>query len=628
MQDIHAYIKAEQNRYQIMPVPIVEGYAWNMFEHVRLTTLYLNSQYKTGQEDDKPFRNIILPKVNLEHRAVEFDLDEIQFYIDSDQNYKSFLVKKFHERWALKNDIADFLDKLSETYTDYGGVLVKNTNDALEVVPFQRLAFCDQTDMTSGPICEQHEYSPDQLLAMAAKGWGDFKYGATGTLQEVIALAKEEKTNTQSMGGGGFITTVPKAQTPGRYIEVFELHGMLQETYLDPDGDENIFVRQMQIVTSYIPKEGRERKGIVLFAGKEKESLYKAFRRDEVYGRALGRGAVEELFEPQVWVNSNEIAKHQMLTQASKIIYQTADQTFKSRNGTADLENGDVLTYADGKPLAPLNTAAPNVQAFEDAAETWDNQAQQIAAANDLIAGEQPNSNTTGQAQMLQNQEAHSLHEYRKGRLSIFLTEVYRDWVIPKVQKAVAGGDKFLSNLSSDEMGQLVDQIVAHEFNKTIIAKVLSGQIVYPDDAQTLLQSYRKQFFTSGNKKLITILEGELSDLPLQVEVNITDKQRNMQLMTQKFSAILTQAFNILSVQPNFFTDHPEMAKLFNEIIESYGLSSLTFGINGNLPAPKTAQQQPQQQQQTQNQYPQLNQPQYANTQIQDQPQASGQNIQ
>src|SRR5580698_10508173 len=141
MLEVHGYITTKKNCYQIMPVPVVEGYAWSMFEHVRLTTLYLNSQYKTGKEDDKPFRNIILPKVNLEHRAVEFDLDEIQFYINSDQNYKAFLVKKWHERWALQNDIADFLDKLSETYTDYGGVLVKDTPDAVEVVPFQRLAF-------------------------------------------------------------------------------------------------------------------------------------------------------------------------------------------------------------------------------------------------------------------------------------------------------------------------------------------------------------------------------------------------------------------------------------------------------------------------------------------------------
>jgi hypothetical protein len=610
--DVYAYIKQEESRYQVMPVPVVEGYEWLMFEHVRLTTLYLNSQYKTGKEDSKPFRNIILPKVNLEHRAVEFDLDEIEFFVNSDENYKSFLVKKFHERWALEHDLADFLDKLSETYTDYGGVLVKNTNDALELVPFQRLAFVDQTDMMSGPVCEKHQYSPDQLMDMAAKGWGNPKNGATATLEEIITLAKSEKANSQNQGGNG---TQSKAKTPGKYIEVYELHGTLPESFLDPEnGDPNKFVRQMQIVAFYQKKGSDGKAGITLFAGKEKASLYKAFRRDEVYGRALGRGAVEELFEPQVWVNYSEIAKTDMLTQLSKVIYQTDDQSFKTRNGTAEMENGDVLTYADGKPLTQLNTQAINLTAFENAVTSWDLQAQQIAAATDPIAGAPAPSNTPGELGILQNQEAHSLHEYRKGRLSIFVTEIYRDWVIPKVKRAVASGSQFLADLSTDEMGQLVDQVVAHEFNKTIIAKVLSGEIVYPDDAQALEQAYRKQFFKSGNKKLITILEGELSDLPLEVEVNITDKQRNMGLMAQKFSAIFTQAVNVLQLNPNFFTEHPEMAKLFNEIVESYGLSALAFGINGTLPTPQ--QQQPPQQ--TSNQQP--NQPQYVQPQIQSQP--------
>ena len=173
-----------------------------------------------------------------------------------------------------------------------------------------------------------------------------------------------------------------------------------------------------------------------------------------------------------------------MLEQLSKVIYQTADSSFKARNGTADMDNGDVLTYAEGKPLAALNTQAINVEAFENQVEAWDSAAQQISAATDLMQGDQPKANTPGEVVQIANQEGHSLHEYRKGRLSIFLTEVYRDWVLPKVQKAVASGDQFLANLSTDEMGQLVDQVVAHEFNQTLIAKVLSGQTVYPDDAE------------------------------------------------------------------------------------------------------------------------------------------------
>ena len=581
MTDVHAYIKTEQNRYQIMPVPVVEGYAWSMFEHVRLTTLYMNSQYKTGKEDDKPFRNIILPKVNLEHRAVQFDLSEIEFYINSeDEDFKSFLVKKWHDRWAVQNDIADFLDELSETYTDYGGVLVKNTKDALEVVPFQRLAFCDQTDMLSGPICEQHEYSPDQLMDMAKVGWGKPGNGATGTLEEVISLAKEEKTNTQSQGGGGFITTIPKAQTPGRYIEVFELHGMLPETFLNPDGDPNKFVQQMQIVTYYTPKDKPEaKKGITLYAGKEKGGLYKAYKRDKIYGRALGRGAVEELFEPQVWVNYNEIAKTQMLTQVSKVLYQTPDQSFKSRNGTADLENGDVLTHADGKPLAPLNTQAINVEAFENAIQTWDQNAQQIAATTDLMSGTTEGaSGLPAKLGLPLIEEGHSLHEYRKKRLGIFITELYRDWLLPKCQKAIASGDEFISDLSLDEMDQIVDQVVAYEFNQTVIGKVLKGEIVYPDDAEDLEQTYRQQFF-KNNRKFIKILDGELKDLPIEVEVNVAKSGPNA-LMAQKLGTIWSNVVTTLGANPNFFSEQPSMAKLFNQLLQAYGLSPISLGMS------------------------------------------------
>jgi hypothetical protein len=581
MQEVHSYIKSEQSRYQIMPVPIVEGYAWSMFEHVRLTTLYLNSQFKTGKEDDKPFRNIILPKVNLEHRAVAFDLSEIEFYINSeDEDFKSFLVKKWHDRWAIQNGIADFLDELSETYTDYGGVLVKNTKDALEVVPFQRLAFCDQTDMLSGPICEQHEYSPDQLMDMATKGWGKASNGATGTLEEVIALAKEEKTNTQSQGGGA-ITTIPKAQTPGRYIEVFELHGMLPETFLNPDGDPNKFVQQMQVVTYYTPKggDGKAKKGITLFAGKEKPGLYKAFKRDKIYGRALGRGAVEELFEPQVWVNYNEIAKTEILTQASKMLNWTNDQGFKARNDTSNLEQGDTLVVADNKTFQQVNTSPVNVVAFENAIQTWDQNAQQIAATTDLMAGS--NEGASGLPAKLGiplMEEGHSLHEYRKKRLGAFVSELYRDWILPKCQKAITGGDEFISDLSIDEMDQIVDQVVAYEFNQSMIKKVLSGEIVYPDDAQALEQSYRQQFFKT-NRKFLKILEGELSDLPIDVEVNVAKSGPNA-LMAQKLGGVWSSVVNILGVNPAFFQQNPQMAKLFNQLLQAYGLSPISFNMS------------------------------------------------
>lgn len=598
MQTIYDYITSEENRYQTVPVPVVDGYEWSMYEHVKTTTLYLNSQrkYKSKDNEDLPFRNIILPKINLEHRAVQFDLKEIEFYINSEgEDYKAFLIRKWHERRARENNTSDKLDRMSETYTDYGGVLVEKTRDGWDVVPFQRLAFVDQTDMLSGPICQKHQYSPNQLKEMEKVGWGDKSNRATISIDELITLAAEtnanEKANSQVSGGGN---SGLKAQTPGQYIEVYDIEGMLPKIFLDGEGDEHKFDYQFQAIAYYKDKAGKKN-GVTLFAAKKKPGRYKAFKRDEIYGRALGRGGVEELFEPQVWANYTEIAKMELLDNVSKIIYQTADQSFKAKNSTSDLKSGDVLTYQDGKPLAPLNTtnSAPVLASFEAIFQSWDEAAKNIAAAYDSISGEESKSGMPFRLGALLNQEAHSLHQYRKTRLGIFITEIYKDWELPAMVSEVSAGKEFLSCLSLDEMGELVDQVVAYHFNKSVIAKVLKGEIVYPEDAKSLQDTYRQQFFRT-NRKFIKILAGELEDLPIETEVNVTGEQKNQALMAEKLSSIFTQVTNILMVNPNFFTEHPEMAKLFNEVIEASGLSALNFGQKGYLQAPKQESLTPQ----------------------------------
>lgn len=587
MSNILEYIKSQETYYQTQPVPVVDGYEWNMFEHIKRTTLYLNSQYSKGKPGSKPFKNIILPKVNLEHRAVEFALREIEFFIDDkDQNYKSFLVRKYHDRWARNNEIPQFLDDMTECYTDYGGVLVKNTKEKPVVVPLQQIAFCDQTDLLSGPIGLKHQYSPDKLLEMASAGWGNPENGATHSLEEVIAMGTGMKEVTQANG--------QVVQTPGRYIEIYEIHGTLADHYLYDNGEMNKFTPQFQVVARYTDKDKKEQ-CVALFRKKEVETVFDAFIRDPIYGRALGRGGVEELFEPQVWVNYSEIQRKEYLDQASKIIYQTADRAFTTRNNTAQLNQGDVLVHADGKPATVLNNGVPNITAFENAIAAWDENAKQIASAQDTVAGNEGKSGMPFRLGMLLNQEGHSLHQYRKGKLGgIFLPRLYRNWIIPKMQKEMLKGDEFLSTLTIEEMQEIADQVIASVFNQSMIKKVLGGeekpaQLVAQGEQESLLETYKRDFFKSGNKKFITILEQEMKDLPLDMTVNVTDENKNYSQRVEKLSYVFNQAAQIIGANPNFFVEHPEMAKLFNDIIETSGLSPVMFGVTRTAPVPALA---------------------------------------
>src|SRR3990167_2875725 len=99
MQDIYSYITTEETIYQTKPVSIAENYEWNMWEYIKLVVLYKNSQYLLGNSDDKPFKNIIRPILNLAYRAEGFDVKDIVLFINDKYKYfKSFLVKKFHQK--------------------------------------------------------------------------------------------------------------------------------------------------------------------------------------------------------------------------------------------------------------------------------------------------------------------------------------------------------------------------------------------------------------------------------------------------------------------------------------------------------------------------------------------------
>src|SRR3990167_9672534 len=123
--DIYSFIRAAEENFKL-PIAITENWEWSEYKHLNLTQLYKNSVYSTGKSDDRPFKNITRPILNLQYRAEGFDVKDIELFVNDAKNYhKSFLVKKYHdERWVRQNNINTFIDELVESYVDYGGALV------------------------------------------------------------------------------------------------------------------------------------------------------------------------------------------------------------------------------------------------------------------------------------------------------------------------------------------------------------------------------------------------------------------------------------------------------------------------------------------------------------------------
>jgi len=568
--NIFDYITTEEASMD-MPVHPIDGMDFNFHEHVRTTVLYKNSVYTEESSEDRPFKNITRPMLNLQYRAEGFDVKDIDIYVDNkDKYFMSFLIRKFHETWALENKMDTFIDNLVESYVDFGGALISNINENLRVRKLQSIAFCDQTNLLGGPIGFKDYYSPLDIKDMEKFGWGNPSNGATATIDEVIGLADTYKQQDDDMA---------QSETSGKNIEIYEVHGQFPDYFLG--GDSEDYTQQMHIITLYTDPNGK-RQGITLYAGREKEGLFKVILRDEIFGRALGLGGGEELVQSQVWTNYDIIRINQMLDGAAKVIYKTTDDAFANRNKIKDMKNEEVVTLAENTDIGQMDTTPRNITLFENSIRQWEDHARLMASANESILGEQPKSGTPFALQELVTAESHSLHDYRKGKISTFLEEIYRDWVIPKMAKEVVKGKEFMADLSLDELQKVAEEVTNYYTNKFVINEILDGRI--PEGVEQFREKFKADF-SKDSKKFLKILKDEFNKSPFGVKINIVGKQKYLAGMAYKLSNV----FRTVVGNPQVLQDN-NMAKLFNEILESSGLSPINFTVN-----PVQQLQQPQQ---------------------------------
>lgn len=582
--DIFTYVTAQETAYK-QPIPINDSWDWSMADHIKTTTLYNNSQLLRGKNDFTPIKNIIRPILNLQHRTEDIDVKDVQIYIDDDKKYHlSFLVKKYHDDVFVKeNDIDTFLDELNVSRIDYGvGLSKKLDKPAPEVVPLQSIIFCDQTDILSGPIGIKHFYSPDQLLDMKKVGWGDPSNGATVSIEELITLTREEKKENSNGG-----TT----KTPGRYIEIIEVHGNLPKRFATPTDNSNEYETRLFIVAFYQKKDSTSKGGVILYSQPEKKSPFKIIKRDPVYGRAVGFGGAEELFESQVWVNYDMIRKQHMLDAASKTILKTTDPVVASRQNLNDMDNLEIIELAPNSDLGQVDTFPRNVHLFDESIAQWEAHAQQMGAANDAIMGVSPASGTPFKLQELVTQQSQGLHEYRRGQYAKHLEEIYNDWIIPHIKKKITEGAKWLSTLSLDELQYVTEAVVTSQANNRIKEMVLSGGIPTEAEIEIFKKIIREDFKKKGNKHFIEILKGEFKNTPLAVSVSVKGKSRDLSARTDK----LVNVFRQIIVNPAVL-QMPPIAKIFNDILESSGLDPADFsGITKEQIANAQSQQNVQQ---------------------------------
>lgn len=579
--NIFDFIKEQEAAYK-MPIRLNDSWDWSMKDHIETTELYNNSQLKTGKNDFKPVKNITRPILNLQHRTEDLEVKDVQIYVDNPEKYHlSLLVKKYHDDvFVIENDIDTFLDDLNISRIDFGAGLSKKLNKPCpEVVPLQSIVFCNQRDMLASPIGILHEYSPADLMEMEKKGWGTEKGNATNSIGELISFWREE-------------------EKPSEGIKVYEVHGMLPRRFLSNDdayADES-YANMMFIVAFYQPKGGDEKNGVTLYAAEEPVSPFKLIKRDAIYGRALGFGGAEELFEAQVWTNYDMIRMQNMLDAAAVTILKSTDPTVSAKHprGLKGMKNLEIVDIAPNSDIGQVDTFPRNMALFEKSVANWESHAQQMGAANDAIMGDSPASGTPFKLQELVTNEAHGLHEYRRQQFAKHVEEIYYDWIIPHIEKQICAGSKFLSELSLEELNYVADKITVNAWNKYSTEKILNGQDFEEGEKDSWMETFKDDFKKAGNKRFIELLKGEFKDSKLGVKVSVAGKSKNLAVMTDKIVNIFRFAFS----SPQGFAQVmqiPGMSKSFNQILEFSGMSQVDFNGIDKLAISQPPQEAPRQ---------------------------------
>jgi hypothetical protein len=451
----------------------------------------------------------------------------------------------------------------------------------------ETIAFCNQSNMITSPIGFKIYLSPSELLDMADRGWGDKGKGATHTLDEAITLSRNQAGNAGK----------EPVKVMGKYIQAYVVVGNMPQSYLDDSTSEK-YTYQMQAVCFYKDKDNNKQ-GITLLALKCKNP-FKLIKRDEVFGRALGFGGAEELFEPQAWTTYSEIQKKEMMDAAAKIVHLSDDETFVKRNhNLKGVQNNEVLYVEAQKTVRQMDTYPRSMVLLEKSVNEWQEYAQQMGGAPNPLMGKEPTAGTPFALQNLVVQTGKNPHDFRRGQYAKFVEEMYRDWIIPFIVTKITEGKKFLSTLSLEEMQKVVEGVVKNQTNRKIIDRILDSpfkSVLEIEEFKQEIEIYKqtaKEDFMKTNEKFIEILKNDLKDAQINIKINVSKKQHDLGQMTDAVSNIMRQALSTYDPNTKTFAifEDPRMAKMLNQVLEYSNMSSINF--DSYVPKPVVPQMQP-----------------------------------
>lgn len=564
LKEINEIISSYYNK----SIQIIDGLYYNQSQILKKIEFYWNSQYINGQTDDigriKPFYNIGKFRVNVATRATDLDVKDVRITSDNkNDRVRSMLLNHELKNWFKESDFSKLLNDWGKTRAKYGGVLIKKCIEEedgekelkIDLVEWKNV-ITDQVNIEKGAIIEVHYMSPSELSK---------KIGIWDNVEDAMKLA------TKSRGVKG-----NKEDSTEKKIPIYEVHGEFPSNYNPetPEGDPNKYEKMMFIIAG-----NESNKQIILWHEIENETPYRYLSWDNVAGRGLGIGIIEDGFEAQMWTNDAIIAERNIMELAGKVFIKTNSKQL-GNNIITDMDNGYVIQLEDGSDANLLSLTPSSLPQFQNTIEKWNTQYERATNTFDAVTGEQMPSNTPLGSVAIQSAQASSFFDYRREEAGIFWTEVLMDWVIPYLIKKINKAHILASDFSIDELKMIDRAFVLNETNTQVIDAVLAGKIITSEEYQQSIDGLMEFIGMDGKRRFIDIPKDYFKDYGDSITIDITGETRNKQATLQTLSTVLAR----VESNPALLQD-PTLLQIFNEILEISGIDII----------PQAPTQQPQQ---------------------------------
>lgn len=539
-------IKRIINGYEENNIEIVDGLTYNQYKTLRKIEFYWNSKYVNGQKDnlgrDKPFYNIGKFRTNVATRATDLDVKDVKVSSDNPgDRVRSLIMNKEIYNWMKEANFSKTLNKAGQTRAKYGGVLLKKTEHKgkldVDVVEWKNV-ITDPVDIMGGAIIERHWMSPSELSK---------KKGAWDNVEEAMELSTKKRGD--------------KTEATEYKIPIFEIHGEFPETF-DPqieEGDKTEFKKMMFIIADACGKQ------IPLYFEEEKELPYKFLAWDEVSGRGLGIGVIEDGFEAQMWTNDAIIAEKNVMDLAGKVFIKTTSEKF-GNNVISEAESGQVFTIEDGTDATVMNLTPNSLPQFQNLVEKWNTQYERATNTFDTVTGDTLPSNTPLGSVAIQTAQASSFFDYRREEAGIFWREVFNDWIIPNIIKKINKKHILASDYSAEELELIDDLFARNTAEKEIWNKIESGEVVYNEQREQMIEAIKELQRVNKERRFLDVPDGYFEGFEAKITIDLTGESKNKQEQLQSLWNVLTQA-NIPAIRQD-----PDMMNLLSQILETAGI--------------------------------------------------------